>query len=343
MTSYLSEQPLLTALIALVAVTIVIALLLPYLLKVPASSFWLDFTGTLRKTFKTPREHPAQTAALAIFLLLIASVAALSVYYFQNRDIVARVGGVVLTTKDLEAHDRVYNGVLRYQKSVDESVSLASRKEVLDDLIKVTKIELEAKERNVYPRSEAIEEQKDKLAIRAGGIIKLEALWPRYGWTETDFTRSVQIDLVKQSLEGVLVAWREAEFIALRWDVLPDRDPDVSFYKSQAQKLLKAKEAAFEAGQNIASLVNLCKQDKNILKYFPRHAIGSQQLANNSQLRQLQRTTSDKTNVLDKKILSMKVPTKSEIWCDEDACYLIRVVGGNQGTFSSLEEWLKTQ
>ncbi len=343
MLAYLSDQPVLSGLLALIVVTSLLALLLPLILKVPTSSFWLSFSSTLGKTFRTPGRHPIQTIALVVFLLLLALTTGMAIYYYQNRNVVARVGDVVLTTSDLEAHDRVYNGVLRYQKSVDGSVALASRKEVLEDLIATTKLEIEARKRSIFPKKSDIEEEKDRISTKVGGIAKLKAVWPKYGWTEVDFTRSVEIDLLKASLEKVLVVWREAEFVSLRWDVLADRNPNVSLYRTKATQFLKAKEEQFAAGAEISALVNLCKEDKNILVYFPRNAIGSQQLANNPSVRELQKTTADKTNVLDQKILSMKVPTKSEVWCDKDACYLIRVVRGNQGTYLSLEDWLAKQ
>jgi hypothetical protein len=204
-------------------------------------------------------------------------------------------------------------------------------------------MEIEADRRKISPKAVDIETEKERLATIAGGISKLKSNAGLYGWSESDLDRSIQLQLLKRNLEKVLVAWREAEFIALRWDVLKDKNPDLNLYRSKAKEFLKAKEERFASGEEITALVNLCREDKDILTYFPRHAIGAQQLSNDPRIRSYQRTTQDKTNVLDKKILTMKVPTKSEIWCDDAACYLVRIVGGNSGNYASLDSWLKTQ
>lgn len=283
---------------------------------------------------------------LIVSIVVVLGLILLGIIYLNqvvNGDVVAQVGAKTLTKEDLAQHDRIYNGVLRFQQKSDKTVVLHSSKEVLDDLIRVTKMDNEAAKRKISPKPADIEAEKENQATKAGGIIQLKAKVAAYGWSDTDLDRNIHIQLVKRNLEAVLIAWREAEFIALRWDVLKDKNPDLNLYKSKAKEFLKAKEARFASGEEIVTLANLCREDKEILNYFPRHAIGAQQLSNDAKLRSYQRTTADKTNVLDKKILTMKVPTKSEIWCDDAACYLIRIVGGNSGTYESLDEWVKTQ
>jgi len=38
----------------------------------------------------------------------------------------------------------------------------------------------------------------------------------------------------------------------------------------------------------------------------------------------------------------MKSPS-TEVWCTDAACYLIKIVGGNDGKYSSIDQWFKEE
>ena len=255
-----------------------------------------------------------------LFVLILVFLWVFSHYsYFKNNQFhlgqpLAVVNGVALDQDDYKDHERLLNSQKRYQQKSDKTVKLFSEKEVTEDLIKVTKMEVQARKLSVYPTSTQIKEYKNEIIKNAGSLERVTAVNKSYGWTESDFERNIFISVLKTNLENVVVLWREAESVSLRFDILPVKDPDLSYYKPKAQEFLKAHQEEMGNNVPIKTIVDKLKADPAVTQVFP-NAVGYRELSSNLTLRRIQRVTKANTLSQDQHILGMKVPTKAEIWC----------------------------
>ena len=279
---------------------------------------------------------------LALAIVLIALVAVFVVLREnKGQESVAEVRGRKLTETDLADHDRIYNAVRRYQQRQDQSVSLALKDEVLQDLIEVTLIELEVEKRGIKVSQNEIDERK---------ISDAEGLLREYGWSEADYEKKIRNDLFREKLEDELISWREAEFVALRIDVQPEEDQNapaeefIATLKAKAKEVFELVRDDFAAGIPAADIAASLESNRNVIGVFPPNTIQYKHLGGDALVGRLQRVTNaNAISPVDKYILGLSVPTKAEVWCADDACYLIRVMRGKEGEFETFAQWLSQQ
>lgn len=279
------------------------------------------------------------------------------------------VGGRSITEGDLKAYDLIYNGLARFQQFVDEEateaaeiVELAGRDEVLASLIRSIKIEILADREGVEVSEQDINAEIEKL----GGRDVLEANVSRYGWSFEDWNRSIELIIREQKLNDRLTFWREAEFLALRFDVLPIEveENDVPEYQDNSRIVLNKVKEQFENGENVVELAQIILNDEIVKRDFAPIAVQYLELSDDPNIRRTQRFEKSITTPIgivtnkskpgdfeeptrleplrfEQHVLGMGAPTKSELWCDLPACYLIRVLDGSEGGYDSLDDWLK--
>ncbi len=280
--------------------------------------------------------------------------------------VLTRVEGEAITQTDLDNHDLLLNGPLLHQKSFSEDAVILSSDEVLQDLKRVTRMRVEADRLGVAPTEEEIQARKDSLIKAAVGEENIKHQISLYGWNLNDWSRNVEIEILTEKVTDAVTFWREAEFVAMRFDVLVHSEQNLERLTPIAKKHLEGIEAKFAAGGSTKKLAESLQKDKKVLTDFTANSIQYTTLSSDSAERASQRIRKNSDSgtpevieseggllptvvptreplAVDKHILEMKVPTKAEIWCDGPACYLIRVAAGSDGKYASLDDWFKAQ
>jgi hypothetical protein len=291
-------------------------------------------------------------SSLILSLIILVIVVGLFFFfknftYYKNNQIhfgkpLLVVNGVALDEEDYKIYERILNGPKRYQQQYDKTIKLFTREEVLSELTKVTKMEVGAKKLNIYPTKEEIGQKKDLLVKIEGGKEKMAAKNKTFGWSESDFDRFAQVELVKNKLEDTVVLWREMEYVSLRFDILPIKDPPLSFYQPKAREFLSSKLEKFKNKISTKQIADELRNDPAVKAVF-YNAIGFVEAQKDPVLRRLQRVTAEKNLELDKHVLGLRLGTKDDLWCTASACYLTRILAGNNGTYKSLEDWVAKQ
>lgn len=283
-----------------------------------------------------PRKSPKKLLFLIILMILIA----LGIGYFfyskksPGSEVIAEVQGQKLTKQDLADFDRIYSAVNNYQRSATDSANLRSNKEPLDALIEQKIIEIEAKKKGINVSQEEINARKKPAGSQ---ILSL------YNWTEADYEKSLKNQILREKVEDVVTTWREAEFVSIRFDVLETRTPDMNDLTHKAEKYLFEIRADFKNGRSVKDLAERLKNNQEVLKDFPINAIQHTIVPPDEQSKRLTRTTYNYPFAAELKILELKVPTTDEFWCAGDACYLIRISAGNDGSYKTLNDFFEDQ
>lgn len=301
--------------------------------------------------FKLPGNKKIVLACVVVFLVGIFLVVFLQFYkiHFESGSveiskIIARVEGNPLSELDLENYNRA-------QKLTIQDNSL---KPGLTGLKRITVMEIELVKQNAFPTQEELETQLVEQVKKHGGK------------KTDDLKRAVEIYLVKDRLLDKITFWREAEFLALRLDVLPmSKIPaSTTLYQEKSRGVLEQVRKRFNAGEDVSKLAQIVRDNEVVKRDFVPNAVQYLKLSENGFERKTQRfvkqtTPSVKDSAIDQSkpgdvvenvrkpfaqelhVLEMKTPKSNDLWCDVDACVLIRVLNGANGNYTSLDDWLK--
>ena len=282
---------------------------------------------------------------LSLAVLATVTVGGIVLFFVQqgkesetpSSPVIATVQGRKITEQNLSDYDRVYNAALRYQQSQDSSISLASRDETLQSLIEATLIELETGRRGIIVSENEIKARMDP---NLGGFVL------QYGWTEEDYKTKIRLDLLREKLEDVLTTWREAEFVAIRFDVFPEEHPNFTLeeFQAKATVFLESVRTDFSAGKSVKDIAGTLESRGDVRAVFPQNAIQYRAVPADSIQARLQRVVPGPELLSgDKHISEIGINSIDEIWCAQDACYLIRITAGNDGEYPTLKDWLNAQ
>lgn len=281
---------------------------------------------------------------VGVILLLVLGVA----FYFwssknvylrdgqvKTGNVIAWVKGIAITEEDLAKFDKINNALVRYQNTLDSKVKLPTKEETLQALKEKTVIDVEAKNRKI---SVSDKEVKDRTKPFNAAI---------YGLNKEEAEELSKINITREKVQKVLTTWKEAEFISLRFDVLPEDHAPLTLeqWKEKAKEFFEIVKERFSEGEDVSELGKALATDAKVAEYFPANAVQVKKLPTDSTQRQLNQITPQSNFPVEKHTLKLKVATKADVWCSDsnDACYLIRVLAGNDGYSGTFEEWLKEQ
>lgn len=287
-----------------------------------------------------------------VYLALCSAIILLVVIFFLFRDkvqlsfvgsgddaVITVIGGKSITEGDLKAYDLIYNAEAKYQQSATESAGLASRDEVLNSLIRATKIEILAQREGIKVTDQEIEAEIEK----AGGRDALEANISRYGWSFEDWNAAREIIILEQKLNDKVLAWRLGEFVSVRWDVLSQKveDSEIGVFQEKSKTALGKIDDRFEAGEDVSELALFLRAEPSVSVDFSPNAIQINKLDEDPRIQFLQRVIKPADNQeWQGHILSLEPKVQSDLWCSKFACYLTRVLDGNDSKYTNLNDYL---
>ncbi len=280
---------------------------------------------------------------IAIFLLVLGVAAyfwaSKNVYFrdgqIKTGNVIARVKGVAITDEDLVKFDKIYNALVKYQKQLDPKVEVPSREETLQALKEKIVIDIEAKSKKLVVSAEEIKNRNKSFNPAI------------YGLNEQEAEELAKLNITREKVQQALLTWKEAEFISLRFDVLPETHAPLTLdqWKGKAKEFFEIVKERFSKGEEVIELGKVLATNSEVLKYFPANAVQVKKMPEDKMQRQLNQITPQSNFPVEKHILKLKVGTNSEVWCSDtnDACYMIRVLAGNDGYEGTFKEWLKEQ
>lgn len=217
-----------------------------------------------------------------------------------------------------------------------------------DGLRRVEAMVVEARDLDVYPTREDI----DQRAIE------------KYGDSDEDTKMLVEVELLVEVLSNQLTYWREVEFLAVRFDVLPKHVAldEISSYESLASGVLLKVENKFKSGESVSTLAEEILKDPTIKKDFVTRSVQFVELSDDPEERVRGRVLRTRVGKIDtekfsngdfvqpvnKEPLALEVHIleemekgDKELWCDRAACYLIRVQDSSNGQYDNIFDWLE--
>jgi hypothetical protein len=257
--------------------------------------------------------------------------------------VLAIVAGEKILQSDLDAYDLIYNAEAKYQQKVStKSAELAPNDEVLMSLIRVTKIKIAAQKEGILVSDKDMEFEVKK----GGGQEKIIANIKRYNWTFDDWKKSREMVLLEEKLSEKVSEWRLGEFVSVRWDVIPKKVEGnlIGVYQDKSKKALKIVEDRFSLGDDVEKLAVFLRSDESVLLDFTNNAVQFYKVDSDPQVKFMQRVVKAEKNFdWQNHVLALGPKIQSDLWCSEFACYLTRVLDGNNSKYNNLEDYLNAE